>query len=171
MGRVSLKPRRPAADASGMSAQTMASDLTQPDEVVLLSDATTAEWGEILEHSSRLLVPAGELIFAAEDRSRSLCLVIEGQVSAIAENDGPVIRTMPAPAVLGEVAFLDGAGRSLLLRADVETDLLVLTWDDFEALRARNPDLAHRLLLDLARIVAGRLRGMTDVVIRSLPRD
>ena len=143
-------------------------DAPAAPEVVLLEDATTEQWSAILRHTVTRAVPAGQLVLGPEDPPRTLCLLVEGEVSACVPETGAVVRTMPAPAVMGEISFLDGRERSLALRADAEATALLLTWDRYEVLRQEDPELAHRLLVDLGRIVAGRLRDMTTAVIATL---
>src|SRR6266478_3052702 len=61
-------------------------------------------------------------------------------------------------SVVGELSFFDGGPRSAAVRAVTPVALAELTAADFEVLRKRHPDLACRLLADLGRILAGRLR-------------
>lgn len=145
----------------------MSLQLTSAPEHVLLADGTTEEWSAIFAHTERRIVAAGDGVLGAGDPPRTLCLLIDGQVSARTAA-GAVVREMPAPAVFGELSFLDGRPRSLALVADVQADVLLLTWEQFEALRASDPELAHRVLVDLAAIVAARLRDMTTLVVSSL---
>jgi CRP-like cAMP-binding protein len=69
------------------------------------------------------------------------------------------IALVGAGSVIGELAFFDGGPRSALVRAVTPAVLAELSPADFNALAAANPGLARRLLFDLGRILAQRLRA------------
>ena len=62
--------------------------------------------------------------------------------------------------MIGELSFFDGGGRSALVRAVTPAVLAEMSRSEFDALAVANPDLARRLLLDLGRILAQRLRAV-----------
>ena len=61
--------------------------------------------------------------------------------------------------MIGELSFFDGGARSASVRATTEAVLAELSPAEFEALAIANPVLARRLLFDLGRILAQRLRA------------
>ena len=69
-------------------------------------------------------------------------------------------------SVTGEMAFLDGRPRAATIRALTDGDLLRLSFEAFEALSARHPELGRAILLDLGRILAARLRQANEVIAR-----
>ena len=70
-----------------------------------------------------------------------------------------VLATLEAPASLGEAAFLDGRPRSVAARAATHGELERLSWEAFEALSARDPQLARDVLVDVGKVLAARLRA------------
>jgi len=64
------------------------------------------------------------------------------------------------------MAFLDGRPRAATIRALTDGDLLRLSFESFEILSARHPELGRAILLDLGRILAARLRQANDVIAR-----
>ena len=72
--------------------------------------------------------------------------------------------TIDAGSVFGEISFLDGGSRSGTVRAREAGEMLRLDFEAFEVLSARTPALATAVLLDLARIVAVRLRDTTALL-------
>ena len=64
----------------------------------------------------------------------------------------------PPAEVLNEVAFADGGPCTQTARATGDARLLRLSFDAFEALAAREPQLARRIVSDLASMLARRLR-------------
>jgi CRP/FNR family transcriptional regulator, cyclic AMP receptor protein len=101
-------------------------------------------------------------VLKAGGGGRSLYLLLEGTLEVV----GPPARfgrkrqlgRLEAGSVVGEVSFFDGEPRSAGVRAVTPVVLAELTPDGFDGLVAKHPDLARRLLLDLGRILAGRLR-------------
>ncbi len=63
---------------------------------------------------------------------------------------------------MGELGFLDGLPRSADVVATKDGELLRLSRADFESLAAAEPALGHLILSDLGRVVAQRLRRMTE---------
>jgi len=55
-------------------------------------------------------------------------------------------------------------GRSALVRAVTPAVLAEMSRPEFDALAAASPDLARRLLFDLGRILAQRLRAVQGTV-------
>ena len=97
----------------------------------------------------------------AGDQDRALSLLSEG---SLAVASGAAFRTIDAPSVVGEVAFLDGGKRSLTLVATTTGELRRLSLDSFEALAGRHPGLARAMLFDLGKIVSLRLRFLTELI-------
>jgi len=60
--------------------------------------------------------------------------------------------------VIGELSFFDGGARSALVRAVTPALAAELSPAEFGSLAAADPALARRLLFDLGRILAQRLR-------------
>jgi len=134
-----------------------------PDQVEqLLPDATEAEWATLLRHTSHRRFGPGETVIAAGERERSLYLVLDGRLEVLAEHGRRRLRriaTIEAGSVLGELSFFDGAPRSALVRTLTPAVLAELSPAEFDTLAAANPVLARRLLFDLGRILAQRLRA------------
>ena len=68
------------------------------------------------------------------------------------------INTITEGTLFGEVALLDGAPRSATIVATTDALCLSLDGTDFAALRQDHQDIVTRLLLNLNRILASRLR-------------
>jgi CRP/FNR family transcriptional regulator, cyclic AMP receptor protein len=133
-----------------------------PPAQVLLADASEADWATLLDFTQAKRFGAGQDVLQAGGGGRSLYLLLEGTVEVVTPQTRfgrkrPGVR-LDAGSVVGELSFFDGAPRSAGVRALTPAVLAELTPDGFENLVARHPDLARRLLLDLGRILAGRLR-------------
>ncbi|MGH3259591.1 MAG: Crp/Fnr family transcriptional regulator [Streptosporangiaceae bacterium] len=133
-----------------------------PPAQVLLADASEAEWTTLLDFTQARRFGAGQDVLQAGGGGRSLYLLLEGTLDVVT----PATRfgrkrprgRLEAGSVVGELSFFDGEPRSAGVRALTTVVLAELTPDGFDGLAAGHPDLARRLLLDLGRILAGRLR-------------
>ena len=126
------------------------------DEVLFLPDATASDWARILSHAQMWRLEPGDVLVRAGDAERALWLLAEGSVFVM--NGDDVLKTIQAPSVLGEIAFLDGGPRSAGLVAATDAEVARFDFEAFEALAAEDGDLARRMALDLGRIAAMRLR-------------
>ena len=131
--------------------------LTGP-ESGLLAARTEEEWDLLLDHTETRRLRPGDWLIRAGERDRALYVLSDGRLEAHVLGRPP--RAIDAPATVGELAFLDGRPRSAGLRALTHGEAERLSYDAFEALSARHPQLARALLLDLGRIVVARLRAV-----------
>lgn len=128
---------------------------------VLLPDASEADWTTLLEFTRALRFGTGQNILKAGSGGRSLYVLLEGTLEVLAPSRfGPQRRIgrLETGSLVGEVSFFDGAPRSAGVRALTPVVLAEMTLQDFERLAEHHPGLARSLLLDLGRILAGRLR-------------
>jgi CRP/FNR family cyclic AMP-dependent transcriptional regulator len=130
-------------------------------DLTFLADRGADDWAVVLAHSETRRFASGDVVIRAGDRDRALYLLTEG---SLAVASGAAFRTIDAPSVVGEVAFLDGGKRSLTLRATTDGELRRLSLTSFEALAGRHPELARAMLFDLGKIVSLRLRFLTELI-------
>jgi CRP-like cAMP-binding protein len=131
------------------------------NDLTFLADRGEADWAVVLDHTETRRFSAGDVVIRAGDDDRALYLLTAG---SLAVASGAAFRTIDAPSVVGEVAFLDGGRRSLTLVATTEGELRRLSLGAFEALAGRHPELARAMLFDLGRIVSLRLRFLTELI-------
>jgi CRP/FNR family transcriptional regulator, cyclic AMP receptor protein len=129
---------------------------------LLLADASDEEWATLLRHTRNRRFNSGDQVVTVGARDQSLYLVLEGQLEVLAEQGRHRYRRIAmvgAGSVIGELSFFDGGARSALVRAAGPAVLAELSPAEFDSFAAANPALARRLLFDLGRILAGRLRA------------
>jgi len=115
-------------------------------ELLFMPDATAADWAKVFSHAERLCITAGLAVLQAGERDRALYLITEGTLA------------------VGELAFFDGGTRSATLEAVTDVEGARLDAEGFERLSAEEPELARTMLLELGRVLAGRLRRASDLI-------
>ena len=140
-----------AVPASGSGSPTEASGF--------LSSFRERDWLSLRRHSTVELVRSGEMLVRTGEIDRSLFIVISGVLGVLIEGQAEPVGNIQAGDVFGEVAFFDGVPRSSTVVAVEETQVMRLRFEAFEPLAAADPVLAQKLLLDLGKALAGRLRA------------
>jgi CRP-like cAMP-binding protein len=125
------------------------------DDVLFLGDATAADWARIFTHGAPQEFTEGEMVVREGEVDRALYFLTEGSVRLMG---GGLFKTIDAPSVLGELAFLDGQPRSAGLWGASDGQVVRFDMEAYEALAAEDGELARRMALDLGRVTALRLR-------------
>jgi CRP/FNR family transcriptional regulator, cyclic AMP receptor protein len=133
-------------------------------DLMLLPEATAADWAKVFAHAEPLRVAAGLAVLQAGEEDRGLYLITEGTLGVKLPRGETAFKTIEAPAVVGELAFFDGLPRSATLVAETDVEAVRIDPAGFERLAASEPELARALLVDLARILALRLRMASDLI-------
>ncbi len=141
------------------------------DDLEFLQGCDEADWARVLAAGRRERFRAGEILVAEGERGRVLSIVLDGRLVSVVGTGRRQRRlaAIPTGSVVGEVSFIDGGVRSASVIAETDGELLRIEFDDFEILARSRPQLAYRIMLDLSRILAMRLRRLTDVAT-SRPR-
>jgi len=137
------------------------------DDLVFLRDRSEEDWARLLDHSEVLRFRAGDLIIRAGDEDRSLYIIVDGTLEILLldqRGQEQHYGTIEPKSVTGEMAFLDGRPRAATIRATTDGDMMRLSFDAYETLAARHPELGRAILLDLGRILATRLRQANEVI-------
>lgn len=121
------------------------------------------ELTDLLALSSRHDMKKGQTLLLQGDPGDQLLILLSGnaKVTMVAQNGREITLDYADPGtVLGEIAVLNGGGRSASVIALSAGSYLRLTRAAFEAFIERQPGVAWRLLKELAR----RLRQTNDTV-------
>ena len=140
----------------------------QPEELIFMRERSPAHWDRLLQFIERRAFRSGEEVIRRGDVDRALYIVVDGNLEArVTESRGGRGAAVPVPpgSVIGEIGFFDGKPRTATVTAVTDGEMLRLSFDSFQTLAVREPDLAQAMLLDLGRILAIRLR-QTDEFIR-----
>ena len=132
------------------------------EEMVFLPDRSEGDWAKLLTFTETRRFRSGEVVIRLGETDRALYLLTEGSLDVLIPYRGDQslrrFATVDAGSVIGEQAFLDGKPRSATVQATTHCELLRLSFDAFEVLAAREPELARAILFDLGRILSIRLR-------------
>jgi CRP-like cAMP-binding protein len=133
-------------------------------DLLFMPEATAADWATVFAHAEVRRVGAGLALLQAGEDDRALYLLTEGTVGVRLPRDEGAFKTIDAPSVLGELAFFDGRPRSATLDAVTDVEVVRLDVGSFDRLAEDAPDLAMAMIVDLARILALRLRLASAVI-------
>jgi CRP-like cAMP-binding protein len=133
-------------------------------DLLFMPEATASDWATVFSHAEVRRVGAGLALLQAGEQDRALYLLTEGTVGVRLPRDEGAFKSIDAPSVLGELAFFDGRPRSATLDAITDVEVVRLDVAAFDRLADDAPDLAMAMIVDLARILALRLRLASDVI-------
>ena len=112
-----------------------------------------------------------EIIFKEGDPGDKIYFILSGGVSVLAsisENGRDRrLATFGEGVFFGDMAILENQPRSATVQADIDTDLLYMSVNEFDHLVADEPLLASKMLLGMARELSYRLR-LTTIEVRTL---
>ena len=129
----------------------------------LFSQLTPPERDAILALAQERHFSNGQIIFQRGAKDSSMMAVLQGQVKiSICSADGKeiLLNTINEGSVFGEIALMDGKGRSANATAQGECRLLVIRRSDFIPVLKRYPEVAIQLLVMLCQ----KVRDTSDVV-------
>lgn len=133
----------------------------------------TFDWDQLLEFTSTVAFTPGQTVLDYAATDRALYLVTDGKLEVLMRNGHgsfDTVSTVGAGGVVGEVAFLDGGPRTAVIRALTIGEMRKLSITDFDALARVIPDLAQRVVFEVARILAARLR-QADALLAKRPES
>jgi glutaminase len=109
---------------------------------------------------------AGATILNAGDPSDTVYFIASGRVSVSFDHDGQRARlaTIGPGAAFGEMAMIDGLGRSSTVEAEIDTKCHVLSVDALKRLEDEVPGLIAALYRNIARTLSRRLRDANDEI-------
>jgi hypothetical protein len=112
--------------------------------------------------------PAGTLVLRKGEPGNEMYMVITGRMRVFDRRpDGgeKVLADLEPGAVFGEMALVTRDVRSAFVVATTDAEVLRLDFAALERIRRRFPYTGAKLFRNLARVLAERLRRMTDAVV------
>jgi MFS superfamily sulfate permease-like transporter len=136
----------------------------------LLEGLSGEQLGRIEHHFVRRECAAGEVLFQENDPGDRLCLLASGavEISIIVPGGARArIVTNAEGSLFGEAAILDGRPRSATAQAVGPSVVYELTRGALSEIEAREPEIAIRLMTNLAKLLSIRMRE-TNEILRQL---
>jgi CRP-like cAMP-binding protein/anti-anti-sigma regulatory factor len=139
-------------------------------EFALMAGLSPVELQFMKPYLDRQLFPARAPLFREGERGDRLYLLARGAVSIVATDPSSKdlhrrVVTLAPGVMFGEAAVLEEGLRYATAIAEEESVTYSLSRSNLEAIRAVNPDLYQRLLLNMLEHLSGMLR-MTAGVVR-----
>lgn len=151
-----------------------APDRIQLEQMDILKDFTHEEIRDLKQRLARKTFRKGEIIVKEGDTDRNLFLLAKGLVSVrihLPESDRyKRLVTYSAGVTFGEMAFLDASPRSADVWSEEASETYVLSPAQFNILQNESPQIAIKLVRNIALEISDRLRIRTNEV-RILEED
>jgi CRP/FNR family cyclic AMP-dependent transcriptional regulator len=131
--------------------------------VPIFAGLTQAQISQLSGNVTKRRFKRGELIVEQGQKSGALFLILSGRarVSLTDKRAKEVILNTLGPGdCVGEMSLIDGQSHSASVRTDVQTDVLVLSHEEFVRCLAENHSIALWIMKDLVQ----RLRKSSDMV-------
>jgi CRP-like cAMP-binding protein len=142
-------------------------DEPRRDEWVFLAQGTPEDWETLVSYTEHMRFKKDETVIRAGELDRSLYFVTDGRLDLmLPQPNGAerLVRTISAPAVIGEMGFVEHRMRSMTIKGMTDGELLRLDFESFERLAGEHPRIAQNLLFELARVLSLRLRWATQAL-------
>ena len=107
----------------------------------------------------------GDVLFKKGDPVDGLYVIVEGQIGVRIEDAHGVSRRIAAftpGTMIGEIAFIEGGNRSAQVVTEEESRLWVLKRERLADIEKADPKIVHKLIVNITREIADRLRHTTD---------
>ena len=144
-------------------------DLAAPrrDEWVFTAQGNEDDWAKLVAFTEQMRFKTGECVIKAGERDRALYFLTEGRLDIMLpqpKGADRLVRTISAPAVVGEMGFVEDQPRSMTIKGMTDGELLRLDYEAFERMSDAEPQIAQNLLFELARVLSLRLRWATQAL-------
>ncbi|SMO34003.1 Cyclic nucleotide-binding domain-containing protein [Balnearium lithotrophicum] len=129
----------------------------------LFRNFTEKELREISEYLDYKVFSKGEVLFEEGDPGDRIFFIVKGRVDLFRPDafGNPVkVAVSQEGTPLGELSFFSNHFHSSRAVTPKETHVLILTREGYEKLKKEDPQLAIKLLEELAKVISERLKEM-----------
>ncbi len=129
----------------------------------LFENFSDKELQEIANYLDYKVYPEGEVLFEEGDPGDKIFFIVKGRVGLYRPDPfGNMVKVAVSEegTPLGELSFFSNRLHSSKGVALKETHALILTKEDYEKLKEEDPQLAIKLLEEIAKVIAERLKEM-----------
>lgn len=145
-------------------------EIADAKKAPLFADLSTAEMNRLFGMMQPVQVAAGEFLFKEGEQADGLYVLGAGSVEILKTIAGQTVAVaeLSAPAVLGEMGLIGGAGRTASVRAKSLSTAQRLPSASYGKLVAAGDPAAVKLLMSLTRVLTERLAATTERLARTL---
>ncbi len=122
----------------------------------LHANLTREDWKLLAPYLSVRFLKPGDVLMQRGDSDRELYILAEGELHVTV--DTTVLASLKPGTVVGEGTFFSGQPRSANVLASKVGVAWALTWEKFEAMSVKHPQLSLQLVKGLAAVLAVRMR-------------
>jgi CRP/FNR family transcriptional regulator, cyclic AMP receptor protein len=129
---------------------------------------------EISEIITTITYSKEQVIFDESSLGDALYVVVRGRVDIRVRDalgNSRTIASLPEGSILGEMSLLDQQSRSASAVASEESLLLTMSVEDFHNLMERDSIATYKVVYNLGRVLAQRLRSVNERLVRTLSRE
>lgn len=133
----------------------------------IFKDFSRREVESLTRYMRAYKLDQGETLFREGDKGTFMCFLVEGKVDVLKGEDkasAKKVTTVRAGRTIGEMAILDALPHSATGIAAEPVRLVMLTKQGLDNLMAEHPQLANRLLWEIAKLLSLRLRQTTGTL-------
>lgn len=119
----------------------------------------------------KLMVPAtyaqGEKILNEGETSHLLMLIVDGKVKVVKkidEQNNKVLAILESGEIFGEMSFFDEGVHNATIITHSDTNLLVLSKQDYDLLEHKEPKLAIKFLKKIIQTCSSRIRMLNEEI-------
>lgn len=115
----------------------------------------------LMEYLHCRSVTAGELLWSEQDACGEMAFIVSGRLEVRKQTEFPgkdvIVGVYGPGSIVGELCVLKGQPRSVTVSAIDDCELLMMGAAEFDALTAKSPELAVKLLKGMLLTVSTRL--------------
>lgn len=136
--------------------------------IPIFDGLTSNEFHEISRLVHKRNYKKGETIFKKGSPGEGMYVILSGSVNILDPDSGLVFTSLSNNNFFGEMALLDEEPRSAQAQAIVPSNLIGFFRTDLTTLISRFPNMGNKILLNLSKVLAERLRQANDLLQKNL---
>ncbi|MBI4726975.1 cyclic nucleotide-binding domain-containing protein [candidate division TA06 bacterium] len=133
-------------------------------KVCLFKYLSFTELEALQDRLEKRAAPKGEKIFNEGSQGNEMYLITKGEVEiSISRNESKlVLAELQESSFFGEMSIITDKPRTATAVALVDSDIYVLTKEEFQRLLVKEPLLSARILLAIAEILCDRIQSTNE---------
>ena len=135
------------------------------ESVPIFYDLTTSQIKEITRLVHRRTYKKGEAVFKKNAPGEGMYIIISGEIKIKDPKSKMIFATLGKNNFFGEMALLDEEPRSAIAEASEPSTLIGFFRPDLMTLVSRFPELGNKILINLSKVLAERLRESNKILM------